>query len=275
MPSGSDSIFSAMVSARQRALFKHGCYQEPIIHPGQILPKLVCYTSHESHSSVQKAAFLNLCTIRLLEPNEHRTVTGEIFEKQVKADVENGLIPFFICCCCGSTNACDFDDFATIGPVCKKYDIYMHIDGSYGGNSFILPEMKDYMKGIEYADSFNCNPYKLMLGAVDCGCLFLKNTAEYKRAFEIDATYLIREYDDDSEQSNIIDYRHYGISLSRRMRSLKLWFLFRSYGVSGLQNYIRNLIQCAKVFEDCVRSDHRFEVCNKVILGLVCFRQKE
>lgn len=256
-----------MISARQRALFKHGCYQVPVIHPGEILPKLVCYTSYESHSSVQKAAFLNLCTLHLLEPNENRTVTGEILEKRVKEDIENGLIPFFIACCCGSTNGCDFDDFSTIGPVCKKYDIYMHVDGAYGGNSFILPEMKDYMKGLEYADSFNCNPYKLLLGAIDCACLYLKNTAEYKRAFEIDATYLIKEYDDESEQCNLIDYRHYGVSLSRRMRSLKLWFLFRTYGVSGLQNYVRNIIQCAKVFEDCVRSDHRFEVCNKVVLG--------
>ncbi|KAG4066550.1 hypothetical protein HA402_007186 [Bradysia odoriphaga] len=276
-PSGSDSIFCAMVSARQRALFKHGCYKEEkdLIHPGEILPKLVCYTSQESHSSVQKAAFLNLCAMHLLQPNEHRIVTGEILEKRVKEDIANGLIPFFIACCCGSTSGCDFDDFSTIGPVCKKYDIYMHIDGSYGGNSFILPEMRDYMKGIEYADSFNCNPYKLLLGSVDCACLFLKDAAEYRRAFEIDATYLIKEYEDDTEQSSLIDYRHYGVSLSRRMRSLKIWFLFRSYGVSGLQNYIRNLIQCAKVFEDCVRSDHRFEVCNKVILGLVCFRQKE
>lgn len=94
-PSGSDSIFAAMISARQRALFKHGCYQEPLIHPGEILPKLVCYTSYESHSSVQKAAFLNLCTIHLLEPNENadgmRSVNGEILEKQVKKDIEDGL----------------------------------------------------------------------------------------------------------------------------------------------------------------------------------------
>lgn len=38
-----------------------------------------------------------------------------------------------------------------------------------------------------------------------------------------------------------IDYRHWGIPLSRRFRSLKLWFVIRSYGVSGLQNYIREV----------------------------------
>lgn len=38
-----------------------------------------------------------------------------------------------------------------------------------------------------------------------------------------------------------IDYRHWGIPLSRRFRSLKLWFVIRMYGVNGLQNYIRNV----------------------------------
>ena len=129
-PSGSDSIFNAMISARQRALFKNGCYkeEEDLVHHVAVLTKLVCYTSRESHSCVQKAAFLSLCNIHLLEPNENRIVTGYILEKRVKEDIANGLIPFFISCCCGSTSGCDFDDFESIGVVCKKYHIYMHND---------------------------------------------------------------------------------------------------------------------------------------------------
>ena len=32
-----------------------------------------------------------------------------------------------------------------------------------------------------------------------------------------------------------IDYRHWGIPLSRRFRALKLWFVIRMYGIEGLQ----------------------------------------
>lgn len=62
--------------------------------------------------------------------------------------------------------------------------------------------------------------------------------------------------------------------LSRRFRSLKLWFVLRSYGISGLQTYIRHHISLAKRFEQHVLKDKRFEVCNEVKLGLVCFRLK-
>ena len=37
------------------------------------------------------------------------------------------------------------------------------------------------------------------------------------------------------------DSQHWGIPLGRRFRSLKLWFVFRMYGQSGLQAYIRKV----------------------------------
>ena len=49
---------------------------------------------------------------------------------------------------------------------------------------------------------------------------------------------------------------------------LKLWFVIRSYGVSGLQDYIREHCRLAKVFEEYVLSDRRFEVCNTVKVKL-------
>lgn len=61
-----------------------------------------------------------------------------------------------------------------------------------------------------------------------------------------------------------VDYRHWGVPLSRRFRSLKLWFTLRKYGIEGLQKYIRNHCHLAKEFEKLVLQDSRFEVCNEV-----------
>ena len=71
-----------------------------------------------------------------------------------------------------------------------------------------------------------------------------------------------------------ISFQHWGIPLSRRFRSLKLWFVIRNYGVTGLQSYIREHCRLAKVFEEGVLSDKRFEVCNKVKVGS-CLKKAE
>uniref|UniRef100_A0ABD2WNG3 Uncharacterized protein n=1 Tax=Trichogramma kaykai TaxID=54128 RepID=A0ABD2WNG3_9HYME len=71
------------------------------------------------------------------------------------------------------------------------------------------------------------------------------------------------------DQSHVISQvnpiLHWSIPLSRRFRSLKLWFVIRNYGISGLQKYIRNHIKLAKRFESLVKKDSRFELCNKVV----------
>ena len=125
------------------------------------------------------------------------------------------------------------------------------------------------MKGIEHVDSISFNPNKWMLINYDASCLWVKDKYILTKALSIDPVYL--QY---RQQEKAIDYRNWGISLSRRFRSLKLWFTIRSYGVNGLQEYIRHHVRLAKEFEKLVRSDERFEVFGQVSLGLVCFRLK-
>lgn len=39
----------------------------------------------------------------------------------------------------------------------------------------------------------------------------------------------------------VIDYRNWHLGLGRRFRSLKMWFVFRNYGVEGFRNYIKRV----------------------------------
>lgn len=232
------------------------------------LPQLVAYASKEAHSSIEKAAKMAIVKLRILETDSNGSFRGDTLRASIERDVEAGLTPFFVVATLGTTGACAFDNLQEIGEVCQDYEsIWFHVDAAYAGSSFILPEMRHFLRGIEFADSFCTNPNKLLLTNFDASALWVKDVMLLKSALTVNPLYLQHE-----QQSSAIDYRHYGIPLSRRFRALKLWFVFRTYGIAGLQKYMRNHIQLAKRFENHVREDDRFEVRNNVHLGLVCFR---
>lgn len=92
----------------------------------------------------------------------------------MEEDETMGLIPFYVSTTLGTTSCCSFDNLQEIGEVCQKFpSVWLHVDGAYAGNSFICPELKYLLAGIEYADSFNTNPNKWLLVNFDCSTLWV------------------------------------------------------------------------------------------------------
>uniref|UniRef100_UPI003AABDF9C aromatic-L-amino-acid decarboxylase isoform X5 n=1 Tax=Centroberyx gerrardi TaxID=166262 RepID=UPI003AABDF9C len=176
-----------------------------------------------------------------------------------------------LCATLGTTPSCAFDHITELGPICNAEKIWMHIDAAYAGSAFICPEFRPLLNGIEFADSFNLNPHKWLLVNFDCSTMWVKKRSDIIGAFKMDPLYLTHE---NQESGLVTDYRHWQIPLGRRFRSLKMWFVFRMYGLKGLQAHIRKQVGLAKEFESLVRADKRFEICAEVIMGLVCFRLK-
>lgn len=65
--------------------------------------------------------------------------------------------------------------------------------------------------------------------------------------------------------------QHWQIPLSHRFRSLKLWFVMRSFGLKNLQAHVRHGIEMAKLLESQIKKDPNFEIPAKSHLGLVVF----
>lgn len=271
--SASDCVLLALLTARARAVkMLRG---DRKIHVSSFLPQLVAYTSEEAHSCVQKAAKISIIRLRVIKTKPNGSMDVQALAKAIERDVEEELIPIFVSATVGTTGTCAFDPVDEIGRLCSKYDtIWFHVDGAYGGSSFMLEEMDRIKRGIEYASSFNVNPNKFLLTSFDCSCLWVKSMKELNEAMNISATYLERNTlsAEDKDDNGGEDLRHYGVPLSRRFRSLKLWFVLRNYGIKRLKAYMRNHIALAKHFEKLVLADGRFSIENEVVLGLICFR---
>ncbi|CAG2243826.1 HDC [Mytilus edulis] len=235
----------------------------------EINSRLVAYCSDQAHSSVEKAGLIALVKMRFIECDDELSMRGDAIQEVIDKDREDGLIPFYVCATLGTTGACAFDNLKELGPICEREGLWLHIDAAYAGTAFICPEFRKYMEGVEYANSFAFNPSKWMMVHFDCTALWVKNSGALHRTFNVDPLYLQHE-----NTGAAIDYMHWQIPLSKRFRSLKLWFVIRSFGVEGLQMHIRKGIRLATKFELLVRNDSRFEVAAKRILGMVVFRLK-
>ncbi|CAL4103393.1 unnamed protein product, partial [Meganyctiphanes norvegica] len=265
--SASECVLVSFLAAREKKL-QQSLKENPNADKYTLLSKFTAYCSSQAHSCAEKAAKIAFVRLRQLEPDSEQSLRGSTLKKAMDEDIANGLIPFYVEATLGTTSCCSFDNIAEIGPLCQKNDVWLHVDGAYAGSSFICPELRGPMEGIHHASSFNLNTNKFLLTNFDCSVMWVQDQFALTQSMNVDPIYLQHSY------AGAVDYRHWGINLSRRFRSLKLWFVLRSYGVSGLQKYIREHCRLAKKFEEHVKRDTKFELTSAAQLGLVTFKLK-
>uniref|UniRef100_A0A3B1K409 Histidine decarboxylase n=1 Tax=Astyanax mexicanus TaxID=7994 RepID=A0A3B1K409_ASTMX len=227
--------------------------------------RLIAYASDQAHSSVEKAGLISLVKIRFLETDERFSLRGETLQRAIQEDRRRGLLPIMLCATLGSTGVCSFDCLDELGPICAREGLWLHVDAAYAGSALLCPELRYFMSGMEFADSFVFNPSKWMMVHFDCTAFWVKDKFKLQQTFSVDPLYLRHD------NSGATDFMHWQIPLSRRFRSLKLWFVMRSFGLKNLQAHIRHGVEMAKLFESLVRSDSNFQIPAERNLGLVVF----
>jgi aromatic-L-amino-acid/L-tryptophan decarboxylase len=75
-------------------------------------------------------------------------------------------------------------------------------------------------------------------------------------------------------REEIVNFNEWTVPLGRRFRALKLWFLIREQGVSGLQARLRRDMANARWLADEVRARANWRVLAPVPLQTVCLRHE-
>jgi aromatic-L-amino-acid decarboxylase len=263
----SSAVLCALVAARERATSgrtnRDGCRGD-----------LVCYTSTQAHSSIEKAAKIagvGSANLRLIEVDGNFAMSAPALEERIRADQRAGLTPFFVSATVGTTSSNAIDPLPAIGRICRENGVWLHVDAAMSGTAALCPELRHIQDGVEHADSYSFNPHKWMFTNFDCDCFWVRNRKDL-----IDALSILPEYLRNQATSSgaVIDYRDWHVPLGRRFRALKLWFVIRHYGVEGLQHHVRRHVALAQSFAGWVQDDSRFELAAPVPLNLVCFRHR-
>lgn len=236
--------------------------------------QLVAYASCEAHSSIEKAAKIvgfRPENMRLVPVETDYSLSIDALNRLIEADREAGLTPCFLAATVGTTSSNAIDPIVDLGAISQRHNLWLHIDAAMLGTAALCPEFRWIHKGLESADSYSFNPHKWMMTNFDCNCFYVRDRTKLTSALAIMPEYLKNSATDSGK---VIDYRDWQISLARRFRSLKLWFVIRHYGIEGLQHYVRKHVALAQEFAGWVRSHASFELVVKPPFNLVCFRHK-
>ena len=228
------------------------------------------YCSTETHSSIEKAVGIcgigkkNLIKIGV---DSQLRLNPQLLEQQIKADLGNGFLPMAVVAAIGTTGTVSVDPLKEIAAICKRYNIWLHVDAAYAGTALLLPEYRWMVDGIEQVDSFVFNPHKWMFTNFDCSIYYVKKAELLIKTFEV-----LPEYLKTKSRGLVNDYRDWGVPLGRRFRALKLWFVMRSMGIEGIQEKLRFHIGLNKSFSEELAATPGVELAMEPFLNFSCFR---
>ena len=263
-PGGSMSNFMSVIMARD-------LYDTDIKHQG-VSKKLIVYTSVEAHYSIAKnVAFAGIGrdNVRYLPVNDRGQMDIDKLEDMIMNDRENGLHPFLINLTAGTTVLGAFDDIDTVGDLSKKHELWLHVDGAYGGSVIFSKKYKHLLKGLDKADSFSINPHKMLGTPLSCSMIVTKHKKQLVDSFSQDAAYLY--------QGNTDDYNlgKTSIQCGRRNDAFKFWSLWKSVGTKGLEATIDQLYHLADIGREYVTKHPDYTLYSFEESTSVCFNYKD
>src|ERR1700722_1901999 len=232
----------------------------------------VLYASAEAHHSIDKSAGLlgmGRKALRRIAVNEQVQLNPEILGETIARDLASGKKPFCVIATAGTTNTGAIDDLVALSAICRRFDLWLHVDGAYGGAAIFSDQHRMLLCGIELADSITIDPHKWMAMPLAAGVILTRHPAMLERAFAVAAPYMPK-----AAEAKGLDNSLISTQWTRRMNSLKLWLTLRVHGRKAYEEHIDGQLNLAKSFVAWLRASEHFELSAPQTLPIVAFRFK-
>jgi aromatic-L-amino-acid decarboxylase len=225
------------------------------------------YASADTHTWIQKAADLfglGTDAIRWIPTDDSQRMDTAALEQQIVVDAQNGELPFLVVGTAGSVSTGAVDPLDEIARVCRRHDVWFHVDGAYGALAAQVPGVPPSLLAIADADSVAVDPHKWLYAPLEAGCALVRRPADLQRTFSYHPTYY--HFDD-----QVTNYYDYGPQNSRGFRALKVWLALRQAGRTGYHEMIADDIRLARQLHTLVQQHPDFEALTQH-LSITTFR---
>ncbi|MCM2271382.1 MAG: aminotransferase class V-fold PLP-dependent enzyme [candidate division Zixibacteria bacterium] len=209
--------------------------------------RMTAYVSAETHTWIQKATDLfglGTNSVRWIPTDKKYRMDTNALKAQIEADRAAGSLPFLVVGTAGSVSTGAVDPLYEIAAICRKYDLWFHVDGAYGGFAAKVNGVPTDLKGISEADSLAVDPHKWLYMPLEVGCALVKRPEAMINAFSYHPPY----YHFEDERINFVDY---GMQNSRGFRALKVWLALQQVGRAA---YLKTLEEDIRLSQEMFRA---------------------
>ncbi len=256
---GTAANLSAMVTAREH-------WRENHIYQAE---KGLIITSIGAHSSIK--AMAKVIDVDVLLVDTEDKLLGTALQKTIASlEASQRKRLFAVVATGGTTNAGIIDDLIGIAEVCKKENLWFHVDAAYGGGALVANSVRHLFDGIEKADSITIDPHKWMFSPYDCGAVIYKNPDLARKAHAQEGSYLDIFKDESALGFNPSDYQ---IQLTRRVRGLPLWFSLAMHGTKRYKQAVERGLELAQIAGKLIEETPHVELVRAPSLSCVLYRR--
>ncbi len=237
----------------------------------------VIYTSGQINSSAYKG--LQTLGFNIHDPNFFKELPVDndfrlsvrTLEEAIKKDKQEGRLPFCVISNFGTTGTGAIDPISEISDICKRENLWLHVDAAYGGGFITSQKFRsDFERiGINKADSLVINPHKAMFTTYGNSLLLVR-----------DSSWLKKTYEGKSKSSFLGDYKETEVNFyecsphfTRNDRqALELWMAIKYYGINEFGRAIDTLSDLAGFASEEIKKDSRLKLVTGPNLSIVTFK---
>lgn len=235
--------------------------------------KPVIFCSEQAHHSIQKAAKvvgLGYNLVKSIPTTDKLEINTIILEEEIKKLDTSVYLPLMVFGTAGTTGTGAIDDLNTLNKICKKHNIWFHVDAAYGGGAILSKNLKHLLSGIENSDSITFDAHKWMSVPVGAGVFLTSHNCILKETFQITTEYMPKE----ANKIDVTDPFANSIQWSRRFIGLKVYLSLLFYGWDGYQKTIDYQTKMGNLLRTKL-IENGWSIKNKTELPVVCFTKNQ
>jgi L-2,4-diaminobutyrate decarboxylase len=235
-------------------------------------PAPVMIAHADIHYSVTRAAgILGLGTdhIHSAALDAHRRMDANRLDEQL-AKLRSQNVPIIaVASAACATPIGAFDRIPEILDVCRRHEVWLHVDAAHGGAAAFSAKHRHLVAGLADAESAICDAHKMLFVPALAAMVFYRDRAHRLVAFQQEAPYLY-----DPIATSLADYDSglVTIECTKRAAAFGLWGVWSLFGPQIFGDMVDITFDLAQQLHSLLTAAEDFEALHNPECNIVAFR---